>query len=286
MRWEDSRRSDNVEDQRGSSFGGRPVVLGGGGLLIVIVLALLFGVNPLSLLQGVDTNADTQVAIAPSTAGTAAEEKMKDFVSAVLGETEDVWRDVFSRSGQSYREPKLVLYSGMTNSGCGTAQAAVGPFYCPGDEKVYLDMSFFSDLSQRLGAPGDFAQAYVIAHEIGHHVQNLLGISGKVERMRERLSDEEYNKLSVRLELQADFLAGVWAHYAQERMAVLEAGDLEEALNAASMIGDDRLQRRSQGYVVPDAFTHGTSEQRVRWFRRGYESGNMAQGDTFAAESL
>lgn len=286
MRWEDSRRSDNVEDQRGSSFGGRPVVLGGGGLLIVIVLALLFGVNPLSLLQGVDTNADTQVATAPSTAGTAAEEKMKDFVSAVLGETEDVWRDVFSRSGQTYREPKLVLYSGMTNSGCGTAQAAVGPFYCPGDEKVYLDMSFFSDLSQRLGAPGDFAQAYVIAHEIGHHVQNLLGISGKVERMRERLSDEEYNKLSVRLELQADFLAGVWAHYAQERMAVLEAGDLEEALNAASMIGDDRLQRRSQGYVVPDAFTHGTSEQRVRWFRRGYESGNMAQGDTFAAESV
>jgi predicted metalloprotease len=238
------------------------------------------------LLQGVDTNADTQVATAPSSTGTAAGEKMKDFVSAVLGETEDVWHDVFTRSGSTYREPKLVLYSGMTRSGCGAAEAAVGPFYCPGDERVYLDMSFFNDLSQRLGAPGDFAQAYVIAHEIGHHVQNLLGISGRVERMRERLSEAEYNKLSVRLELQADFLAGVWAHYAQERMAVLEPGDLEEALNAASMIGDDRLQKRSQGFVVPDAFTHGTSEQRVRWFRRGYETGDLNQGDTFSAETL
>ena len=286
MRWEESRRSDNVEDQRGSSFGGRPVALGGGGLLIVLVLALLFGVNPLSLLQGVDANVDTPVANAPASTGTAAEQTMKDFVSAILGETEDVWRDVFSRNGQTYREPKLVLFSGMTQSACGTAESAVGPFYCPGDEKVYLDMSFFQDLSQRLGAPGDFAQAYVIAHEIGHHVQGLLGISGRVERMRSRLSEAEYNKLSVRLELQADFLAGVWAHYAQERMAVLEAGDLEEALNAASSIGDDRLQRRSQGYVVPDAFTHGTSEQRVRWFRRGYETGDMSQGDTFAAETL
>jgi len=174
----------------------------------------------------------------------------------------------------------------MVQSACGTAEAAVGPFYCPGDEKVYLDLGFFEDLSQRLGAPGDFAQAYVIAHEVGHHVQNLLGISGQVEQRRGRVSEAEYNRLSVRLELQADFLAGIWAHHAQERMAVLEAGDLEEALNAASMIGDDRLQRRSQGYVVPDAFTHGTSEQRVRWFRRGYETGDMSQGDTFAVETL
>lgn len=286
MRWEDSRRSDNVEDQRGSSFGGRPIALGGGGLLIVLVISLLLGVNPLSLLQGVTSGTDTPAA--STTVGTDSPEdaKMKDFVTAVLGETEDVWRDVFARNGQTYRDPKLVLYSGMVQSACGTAEAAVGPFYCPGDEKVYLDMSFFRDLSQRLGAPGDFAEAYVIAHEIGHHVQDLLGISGKVERMRERVSEAEYNKLSVRLELQADFLAGVWAHYAQERMAVLEAGDLEEALNAASMIGDDRLQRRSQGYVVPDAFTHGTSEQRVRWFRLGYETGDMSQGDTFSAENL
>ncbi len=211
---------------------------------------------------------------------------MKDFVSAVLGETEDVWREVFARNGQTYREPKLVLFSGMVQSACGTAESAVGPFYCPGDEKVYLDMSFFQELNQRLGAPGDFAQAYVIAHEIGHHVQGLLGISGKVEQMRARATEAESNQLSVRLELQADFLAGVWAHYAQERMAVLEPGDLEEALNAASMIGDDRLQRRSQGYVVPDVFTHGTSEQRVRWFRRGYESGDLSRGDTFGTESL
>jgi predicted metalloprotease len=286
MRWTESRRSDNVEDQRGSSLGGKPIALGGGGLLIVLVLSLLFGLNPLSLLQGVEPGVDSQVATAPGSTGTAADATMKDFVSAVLGETEDVWRDVFARSGQTYRDPKLVLYSGMVQSACGTAEAAVGPFYCPGDEKVYLDLSFFQELSQRLGAPGDFAQAYVIAHEIGHHVQNLLGISGQVEQRHGRVSEAEYNKLSVRLELQADFLAGMWAHYAQERMAVLEAGDLEEALNAASMIGDDRLQRRSQGYVVPDAFTHGTSEQRVRWFRRGYESGDMSQGDTFGAETL
>lgn len=285
MRWQDSRRSDNLEDQRGSSFGGRPVAIGGGGLLIVLVLSLLFGVNPLSLLQGVDANVDAPVTNAPAPSGTATD-AMKDFVSAVLGETEDVWREVFARNGQTYREPKLVLYSGMVQSACGTAESAVGPFYCPGDEKVYLDMTFFQDLSQRLGAPGDFAQAYVIAHEIGHHVQGLLGISGKVEQMRARASEAESNQLSVRLELQADFLAGVWAHYAQERMAVLEPGDLEEALNAASMIGDDRLQRRSQGYVVPDAFTHGTSEQRVRWFRRGYESGDLSHGDTFGTETL
>jgi predicted metalloprotease len=281
MRWEGSRRSDNVEDRRGSSLGGRPVALGAGGFVIILIIALLTGVNPLSLLQGVDANVDTPVA-----AGSAVPGTMKDFVSAVLGETEDVWREVFSRSGKTYRDPKLVLFSGLVESACGTAQSASGPFYCPGDERVYLDMSFFSELSQRLGAPGDFAQAYVIAHEIGHHVQDLLGISGQVDAMRRRASEVEANELSVRLELQADFLAGVWAHYAQERMSVLEPGDLEEALNAASSIGDDRLQRRSQGYVVPDAFTHGTSEQRVRWFRRGYETGDRAQGDTFSARDL
>jgi len=283
MRWEDSRRSDNIEDRRGSSFGGRSVALGGGGLVVILVLSLLFGVNPLSLLQEVDANVDANVATTPGVPGNAGEEKMKDFVAAVLGETEDVWRDIFARTGKTYRQPKLVLFTGMVQSACGTAESAVGPFYCPGDEKVYLDMGFFRDLSQRLGAPGDFAQAYVIAHEVGHHVQDLLGISAQVERARERLSKSEYNKLSVRLELQADFLAGVWAHHAQRTMSILEAGDLEEALNAASSIGDDRLQRRSQGYVVPDAFTHGTSEQRVRWFRLGFETGDMSRGDTFAA---
>ena len=286
MRWEDSRRSDNVEDRRGFSFGGRPVALGGGGLLLVLIASLLLGVNPLSLLQGVDANVDQPVTTGPASPGTAGEETVKDFVAAVLGETEDVWRDLFARNGKTYREPKLVLFSGMVESACGNAGPAVGPFYCPGDEKVYLDMSFFQDLSQRLGAPGDFAQAYVIAHEIGHHVQDLLGISGQIERLRERLSEAECNQLSVRLELQADFLAGVWAHHAQQRMSILEPGDLEEALNAASSIGDDRLQRRSQGYIVPDAFTHGTSEQRVRWFRLGFETGDMTQGDTFNAEVL
>lgn len=286
MRWEDSRRSDNIEDRRGFSFGGRPVALGGGGLLLVLIASLLLGVNPLSLLQGVDANVDQPVATGPASPGTAGEETVKDFVAAVLGETEDVWRDLFARNGKTYREPKLVLYSGMVESACGNAGSAVGPFYCPGDEKVYLDMSFFQDLSQRLGAPGDFAQAYVIAHEIGHHVQDLLGISGQIERLRQRLSEAENNQLSVRLELQADFLAGVWAHHAQQRMSILEPGDLEEALNAASSIGDDRLQRRSQGYIVPDAFTHGTSEQRVRWFRLGFETGDMTQGDTFNAEVL
>ena len=286
MRWEGSRRSDNVEDRRGSSLGGRPVALGAGGFVIILIIALLTGVNPLSLLQGVDANVDTPVASGSAVPGTPEEEKMKDFVSAVLGETEDVWREIFSRRGKTYRDPKLVLFSGLVESACGTAQSASGPFYCPGDEKVYLDMSFFSELSQRLGAPGDFAQAYVIAHEIGHHVQDLLGISGQVDAMRRRVGEAESNQLSVRLELQADFLAGVWAHYAQESMSVLEPGDLEEALNAASSIGDDRLQRRSQGYVVPDAFTHGTSEQRVKWFRRGYETGDMAQGDTFSARDL
>jgi len=286
MRWQDSRRSGNVEDRRGMPMGGRPMALGGVGLVIVVILSLVFGVDPTALLQGVGASVDTPAALENRTAGTPAEEAMKDFVSAVLGETEDVWRDVFSNNGRTYREPTLVLFSGMVQSACGTAQSAVGPFYCPGDEKVYLDMSFFRDLSERLDAPGDFAQAYVIAHEVGHHVQNLLGITGQIEEMRGRLSESEYNKFSVRLELQADFLAGVWAHHAQARTSILEPGDLEEALNAASSIGDDRLQRRSQGYVVPDAFTHGTSEQRVRWFRRGFETGDMTQGDTFAAESL
>jgi predicted metalloprotease len=286
MRWEDSRRSDNVEDQRGSSFGGRHVAVGGGGLVIILLLSLIFKVNPLTLLESVDPNVSSPQAAGAASAGTPAEAKMKDFVSSVLGETEDVWRDLFAKSGKMYQEPKLVLFSGAVESACGSAETASGPFYCPGDQKVYLDMAFFDELNRQLGAPGDFAQAYVIAHEVGHHVQNLLGITQKVEAMQRRVDRAKSNALSVRLELQADFLAGVWAHYAQEKMSILEAGDLEEALNAASSVGDDRLQKRAQGHVVPDAFTHGSSEQRVRWFRLGFETGDMTKGDTFAAGTL
>lgn len=284
MRLDDLRRSDNVEDRRG--MGGRPLALGGGGLVIVLLLAWLFGANPLTLLEQVSGSDATTTVGAPSETSSPEDVKMKDFVTAVLGETEDVWRQEFARRGETYRDPTLVLFSGAVQSACGNAQAAMGPFYCPGDEKVYLDMSFFREMSQGLGATGDFAQAYVIAHEVGHHVQKLLGISDKVEAMRARMTEGEYNQLSVRMELQADFFAGVWAKHAEQTEQILEQGDLEEALNAASSIGDDRLQRRSQGYVVPDAFTHGTSEQRVRWFRRGFETGDISQGDTFSAKTL
>ncbi len=283
MRLDDLRRSDNVEDRRG--MGGRPLALGGG-LLVVLLVAWLFGANPLTLLEQVGGADGTTAVTVPSGTGSPEEEKTKDFVAAVLGETEDVWRLEFQKRGTEYRDPKLVLFSGFVQSACGNAQSATGPFYCPGDEKVYLDMTFFREMSDQLGASGDFAQAYVIAHEVGHHVQNLLGISDKVEAMRARMSEREYNQLSVRVELQADFFAGVWARQADEMKKVLEQGDLEEALNAASSIGDDRLQRQSHGYIVPDAFTHGTSEQRVRWFRRGYETGDISQGDTFSANPL
>jgi uncharacterized protein len=285
MRLDDLRRSDNIEDRRG--MGGRPLALGGGGLVVVLLLAWLFGANPLTLLQEIGGSDGTSTVSAPSETTTSPEEaKTKDFVAAVLGETEDVWRQEFAKRGEQYRDPKLVLFTGAVQSACGNAQAAMGPFYCPGDERIYLDMGFFREMSEGLGATGDFAQAYVIAHEVGHHVQKLLGISDKVEAMRARMSEREYNQLSVRVELQADFFAGVWARHAEQTEKILEAGDLEEALNAASSIGDDRLQRQSQGVVVPDAFTHGTSEQRVRWFRRGFEMGDISQGDTFSAKTL
>jgi len=210
------------------------------------------------------------------------EEELVQFVKVVLAGTEDVWNDIFRQMGRQYREPTLQLFSDQARSACGVAGSAVGPFYCPGDEKVYIDLSFFRELERRLGAPGDFAQAYVVAHEVGHHVQHLLGTMDRVDSARGRLSEEQNSQLSVRLELQADFLAGVWAHYAQKK-GVVEPGDIEEALGAASAVGDDRLQRQSQGYVVPDSFTHGTSEQRIRWFRKGLETGDIRQGDTFAA---
>lgn len=256
---------------------------GGIGSVVLILVALLFGVDPRALF-----NSGGDSTSSPSTQATRTinpeEDELRDFSSSVLANTEDVWRDIFRQRGQQYRAPKLVLFNDQVSSACGKSSAAVGPFYCPGDAKVYLDLSFFHELRSRLGAPGDFAQAYVIAHEIGHHLQNLLGTMDQVNSRQERMSKRDANDLSVRLELQADFYAGVWAHYAQKQ-GVLEVGDIEEALRAATAIGDDSLQKRAQGYVVPDSFTHGTSEQRMRWFRRGLETGDIRQGDTFSVRS-
>jgi hypothetical protein len=259
---------------------------GGLGTIAVLVLALLFGGDPRQILDQIQGGGQPQQ---PGTQSSRpvnpAEEELKQFSSVVLASTEDVWTDIFRREGLQYRAPRMVLFSDITSSACGQANSAVGPFYCPGDQKVYLDLSFFKELQNRFRAPGDFAQAYVIAHEVGHHVQKLLGTSDKVDAMRGRLSEREMNQLSVRLELQADFYAGVWAYYAQKK-GILEMGDIEEALNAATAIGDDRLQKESQGRVVPDSFTHGTSEQRVRWFRKGFETGDIRQGDTFNTRNL
>ena len=284
MRWQDGRRSDNVEDRRGSKVG-RSVVGGGVGTVILVLVAMYFGVDPSFLLNMASTDTG-RPAVTGSAARPADENKMAEFVSVVLADTEDTWRELFRQGGNTYQEPKLVLFTGVVQSACGTADAAVGPFYCPGDQKVYIDLAFYQELKNRFEAPGDFAQAYVIAHEVGHHVQSLLGISEKVHAARSRLSKKEGNRLSVLQELQADCLAGVWANHADKARNVLESGDVEEALNAASAIGDDRLQRQSQGTVVPDAFTHGTSEQRVRWFSNGLKSGDINQCNTFKAEQL
>jgi uncharacterized protein len=277
MRWRGQRESENIEDRRGMSRGG--IALGGGlGSIVVLIIALLLGADPRQLLeQGpVDQGTETQT----SRTTNPDEEELKRFTRVVLASTEDVWTDIFRQSGGNYRKPTLVLFTDQVSSACGQAAAAVGPFYCPGDEKLYLDFAFFRDLQSRFRAPGDFAQAYVIAHEVGHHIQRLLGTMDRVSAAQRQRGEAEANSLSVRLELQADFLAGVWAHYAQ-RKGLLEQGDIEEALGAASAVGDDRLQRESQGYVVPDSFTHGSSEQRIRWFRHGLETGDIRQGDTF-----
>ncbi|MEP6569104.1 MAG: neutral zinc metallopeptidase [Acidobacteriota bacterium] len=283
MLWKGQRQSDNVEDRRGISGGG--LAIGGGlGGIVVLVIALLLGADPRQLLQQAgetdpSRNATTSRPLSPQ------DDELRQFSATVLASTEDVWTEIFRQQRRSYPKPTLVLFTDQVRSACGEAGAAVGPFYCPGDKKLYLDLAFFNDLQTRFRAPGDFAQAYVIAHEVGHHVQTLLGTMDKVDAARTRMSEAEANALSVRLELQADFLAGVWAHYAQQK-GVLEPGDIEEALGAASAVGDDRLQREGQGFVVPDSFTHGTSEQRIRWFRKGLETGDLSQGDTFNAKSL
>jgi len=284
MRWNEGRQSDNIEDRRGFPVS-RHVAIGGGlGTVALIVIALFLGVDPSVLLQSgpqVDVTSPSMTRQAPP-----VEDPLRDFVALVLGDTEDTWGDLFQRAGRAYERPKLVLFSEAIDSACGFAQSAVGPFYCQTDHKVYLDLSFFRVMRERLGASGDFAQAYVIAHEVGHHVQNLLGIEEKVRAMRQRSSERGANTLSVRLELQADCLAGVWAYHANRARHVLEAGDIEEGLNAAAAIGDDRLQKQSRGYVVPDSFTHGSSAQRVRWFKKGLANGEMKQCDTFGTERL
>jgi predicted metalloprotease len=298
MRWQLGRRSQNVEDRRGfsrargfplprgipMSRGARRGGLGGIGLIVLVLIALFLGVDPSLLFQS-DTVTEVPSSEAPGTQP-PADDQMAQFVATVLGYTEDTWGALFEQMGRTYRDPTLVMFSGQVASECGFAQAAMGPFYCPVDEKVYIDLSFYRELHERFGAPGDFAQAYVIAHEVGHHVQHLLGIAPEVQRLRQQVGESEANALAVMMELQADCLAGIWAHHTERAEQILERGDIEEGLNAAAAIGDDRLQRQAQGYVVPDAFTHGSSAQRVRWFRQGLDSGDLQACDTFSADRL
>lgn len=301
MRWRGGRRSDNIEDRRGQSnaggFGrgrGMPIRLPRGrggklgivGILAIIGISLFLGIDPSVILQGGGLQGGVPSVPQSQTTRSAGSDELTQFVAVVLADTEDTWRALFENSNETYLEPKLVLFSGAVQSDCGFAQSAQGPFYCPGDQKVYLDLSFFEELHSRFKAPGDFAQAYVIAHEVGHHVQTLLGISQKVHEQKSRLNDVEGNKLSVRLELQADCFAGVWAYNADRSRQILEAGDVEEALNAATAIGDDRLQKKATGTVIPDSFTHGSSKQRVRWFKKGLEAGDVRSCDTFGTNDL
>jgi predicted metalloprotease len=288
MKWEGNRRSDNVEDARaggggGFSLGGGKV--GIGGIAVALVAGWIFGINPLTILGLMESGGTGSSQSTPAKAP-PADDRMASFVSTVLADTEDVWREQFKQMGATYREPKLVLFRGSQPTACGRGEAAMGPFYCPGDQKVYIDLTFYETMRTRLGAPGDFAQAYVIAHEVGHHVQNLMGITGKVDGMRGRISEAQQNALSVRVELQADCFAGVWANHAQATRQILEQGDIEEALNAASQIGDDTLQRKSRGTVQPETFTHGTSAQRVGWFKRGFQGGDVKQCNTFDTKAL
>ena len=299
MKWTGMRRSGNIQDRRGGGggigrgfggggFGGgglpRIPMTGGGIVMLLIVVAItVFAGDPLNLLGG---GGGGSRGLTGSGSPDPAQATAADMTSVILASTEDVWRDLLGQRGMTYQEPTLVLFDYQVDSACGNASSAVGPFYCPRDRTAYLDLTFFDELGQRFGAPGDFAQAYVVAHEIGHHVQNLLGVADDVSQAQQRLSEGQANALSVRLELQADFYAGVWAHHAHQRNQLLEPGDVEEALGAATAIGDDRLQREAQGHVVPDSFTHGTSEQRVAWFKKGFDSGRLEDGDTFAARDL
>lgn len=283
MKWKGRRTSSNIEDRRGMSGGGmRGGMIGGGigglGLIIYLIISLLGG-DP-SIITGNNNAINSPPAQTTTYTGTAQEEELANFVGVVLADTEDVWHQVFTEYGLEYEEPELVLFSGSVQSACGVAGSSTGPFYCPGDQKLYIDLSFYQELSQRFQAPGDFAMAYVVAHEVGHHVQTLLGVSQQVQQLRGQMSETEFNRYLKRMELQADYYAGVWARYVQEAN-YLESGDVEEAMNAASAVGDDRIQEAAQGYVVPDSFTHGTSEQRIRWFRKGFEAGNLENGDTF-----
>jgi predicted metalloprotease len=279
MKWQGRRKSSNVEDRRG--MGGKTVIGGGLGIVIFLIVTLLGG-DPGDIINNLPIdNSNSNVPYEE----TAQEKELAEFVSVVLADTEDVWEQVLAEEGIEYRQPTLVLFSGSVQSACGTAGSSTGPFYCPADEKLYIDLSFYNELRDRFKAPGDFAMAYVVAHEVGHHIQKITGVSEQVQALRSKLSQEEYNKYSVRLELQADYLAGVWAHHA-EGMNLLEEGDLEEALNAATAIGDDRIQKQAQGYAVPESFTHGTSEQRKRWLYKGFKTGNLSQWDTFNAKDL
>lgn len=284
MKWKGRQASRNVEDRRGQRVGGKGIAgIGGGfGLILVIVFTLLNGGNPADIVNNIGLNEPQS---AETYQGSAREEEMDDFVSVVLRDTEELWTDIFAENGLTYREPTLVLFTGQVESACGIAGSAVGPFYCPGDQKLYIDLSFYDELSQRFNAPGDFAMAYVVAHEVGHHVQTLLGTTNEIMPLRNEMSEAEFNKYLVRFELQADYYAGVWAHHAQG-MGYLEAGDFEEAMNAAHQIGDDTLQKQAQGYVTPDSFTHGTSEQRKRWFEKGFQNGTIQGGDTFNTNNL
>jgi len=287
MRIEDQERSSNIEDRRGMSVG-RGVAGGGIGIVVIALIAMFLGVDPSLILQsgmsaggpapGPQQSVETK---APSRS-----DQMADFVAAVLGSTEEVWTDIFARGGRTYRKPTLVLFTGQVQSACGYAQAAVGPFYCPADQKLYIDLAFYRDLQDRFKAPGDFAQAYVIAHEVGHHVQNLLGIAERVHGMQQRSGKQQANALSVRMELQADCFAGIWAARANQKRRILEPGDVEEGLGAAAAVGDDNIQKQSRGYVSPESFTHGSSQQRVRWFRRGLDTGDLKACDAFAAAQL
>lgn len=304
MRWQGRRESDNVEDQRGDDgssgglggalgnavggrrVGGKGIAVGGGlGTIVIVIIAMLMGGDPMQIIQqqqGGGGGATSQYEqSAPPQSTSAEEEELVSFVKVVLADNEDIWADLMSKSGKQYRHPKLVLFRNSVHSGCGGASSETGPFYCPADEKVYIDLEFYQTMKNQFKASGDFAMAYVIAHEVGHHVQHVLGISDRVHRMQQGISEEQANQLSVKLELQADFLAGVWAHHDQKTKNILEEGDIEEALRTAEAIGDDRLQKQARGYVTPESFTHGTSKQRMYWFKKGFETGDIRQGDTF-----